>query len=124
MNFERDDDLDRLLFSLPLEDPPADLRSSILAGTIYRPPVMVKAWELWVIGVLLAVGVWLGVLIFQGGLERFAQTGMFFASGATHLLLAQNTWLWIAVGMGITAWLTLFNASTISFAGTKRLIRR
>ena len=32
------DDLDRALMALPLEEPPAGLRESILASTIYAPP--------------------------------------------------------------------------------------
>ena len=32
-----DDDLDRALFALPLEEPPADLHGRILAATVLRP---------------------------------------------------------------------------------------
>ena len=66
MNYETHDDLDRLLFALPLEEPPEDLRSSILANTIYRPAFPISVWETWILGSLLALAVWLGVLIMVG----------------------------------------------------------
>ena len=37
MKYDSDDALDRALFALPLEEPPADLRASILTATVYRP---------------------------------------------------------------------------------------
>ena len=45
-----DDDLDRLLFALPLEEPPADLRASILTATAYRAAPVFKPWEVSIIG--------------------------------------------------------------------------
>lgn len=51
------DALDRALFALPLEEPPADLRSSILLSTAYRPVSPFSFWEIAVAGALGAVAV-------------------------------------------------------------------
>ena len=47
--YENDDELERALLSLELEEPPADLRRSILASTVYHVPVAasVRPWEPW-----------------------------------------------------------------------------
>jgi hypothetical protein len=74
MMYERDDDLDRLLFAMPLEEPPADLRASILRATIYRPAFALKPWELWMCGSIAALAVWLAALIVRGGGAAFMGT--------------------------------------------------
>ncbi len=48
-----DDELDRALFALPLEEPPADMHARIMSATIYRVAPTFQPWEL----VLLAVAV-------------------------------------------------------------------
>jgi hypothetical protein len=47
-----DDELERALLALPLEEPPTGVRERILAATIYRAPspVMFRTWELWLLG--------------------------------------------------------------------------
>ena len=55
--------LERALFALPLEEPPADLRGRILAATVYRPALPFKMWEVWVIGTLMALAVWLMIAV-------------------------------------------------------------
>ncbi len=109
MMHEHDDDLDRLLFEIPLEEPPADLRTSILHATIYRPAFSLKPWELWMCGTIAAIALWLAVLIFRDGGDAFMRTVSVLGTISLHALLAQNTWLWIAAGIGAAFWLLILN---------------
>ena len=106
---ERDDDLDRMIFAIPMEEPPAGLRASILRGTIYRPAFALKPWELWMCGTVAAIAVWLAAFIVRSGPEAFMQTLIALGSATAHLLLMQNTWLWIAAGIGTAFWLLILN---------------
>ena len=109
MMYERDDDLDQLLLATPLEEPPADLRTSILHATIYRPAFALKPWELWLCGTVAAIAVWLAVLIVRDGGDAFMSTLSMIAAATFHALVAQNTWLWIATGIGAAFWLLILN---------------
>lgn len=124
MNYEQHDDLDRLLFALPLEEAPADLRASILASTIYRPPFPIKAWEASLLGVLVAVSVWLGVMIARGGADAFMQTLGVFGTALSNVFLTENTWLWLALGGGIAFILMILNLSPIPMGAPQRYSRR
>ncbi len=55
MNMD-DEALEQALFALPLEEPPAGLRASILMATAYRPAPAFSVWELAGLGVVGAVG--------------------------------------------------------------------
>lgn len=123
MNHEHDD-LDRLLFALPLEEPPADLRASILASTIYRASLPIKAWEVTVIGILTALVAWFCVLIARGGADAFVGTVSIFASFFANLIVAQSTWLWLAVGGGVAFVLLILNLSPMPVAAPTRYSRR
>ncbi|GAC1652607.1 MAG: hypothetical protein NVS9B12_02120 [Vulcanimicrobiaceae bacterium] len=124
MNYETHDDLDRLLFALPLEEPPEDLRSAILASTIYRPAFPIKTWETWILGSLLALAVWLSVLIAQGGATAFADTLSLIGYFFTHRLLAASTLVWIALGGGIAFLLLILNLSPMPAMAPKQYSRR
>ena len=124
MNHEPHDDLDRLLFALPLEEPPADLRASILASTIYRASLPIKAWEATVIGILTALVVWFCVLIARGGADAFMGTLSLFSSFFVSVVLAQSTWVWLAVGGGIAFILLILNLSPMPVAAPQRSSRR
>ena len=39
-DYDEHDDLDRALFALPLEEPPAGLRASILRATVFAGPAV------------------------------------------------------------------------------------
>ncbi|GAC1501058.1 MAG: hypothetical protein NVS1B14_05310 [Vulcanimicrobiaceae bacterium] len=118
------DDLDRQLFSLPLEEPPAQLRSAILAATVYRPPFPMKTWETWVLGALAALSAWLGVLVVQGGSETFTATFASLGAILTRMLVANNTLLWLAVGGSVTFLALMINLSPIPVYVPRRLLRR
>ena len=124
MNYEQPDDLDRLLFSLPLEEPPADLRASILASTIYRPPFPIKVWEASVLGALAAVSVWLCVMIALGGADAFTRTLGWFGSFFAQALSTPGTLVWISLGGGIAFLLLILNLSPIPAGAESRYSRR
>ena len=125
MNDYRDDDLDRLLFSLPLEEPPAGMRESILAATIYRPPAFVlKPWEMWSLAALAAVAVWLCILIVSGGAAAFAQTTGYIFQSAWQQISSQNALVWLAAGIGATIWTMLLNSNPIPVPWHGGLSRR
>ena len=67
MMYDSDDALERALFALPLEEPPADLRGAILASTAYRPAAPFSVWEVAGLGAVAAITLWLVVLIAMGG---------------------------------------------------------
>ncbi|MGH7660170.1 MAG: hypothetical protein ACRENA_04535 [Vulcanimicrobiaceae bacterium] len=55
--------LDRALAALPLEEPPPDLRSRILLATVHRAVPVFQTWELWTLGVALALCTWVVVML-------------------------------------------------------------
>ena len=124
MMYERDDDLDRLLFAMPLEEPPSDLRASILRATIYRPAFTLKPWELWMCGSVTALAVWLLALIVRDGGAAFMRTLAASGAAAAHVLLLQNTWLWLAAGIGAAFWLLILNPNPMPAPLFKRYARR
>jgi hypothetical protein len=104
--YDSDEELERALFALPLEEPPADLRASILAATIYRPPVTVKPWEVWAAGALCALLTWLLLLIARGGAASTVETVSSYISSGLALIAAPQTLLWIAIGGGAALWIS------------------
>jgi hypothetical protein len=108
MNGGRYDDLDEALFALSLEEPPADLRASILRATIHDPaaaPVLAlgaetqgfeRAWNPIVAGVAAALLAWLCLAI---GIDRGLAGTIADELGAFgHLLGEPSTLLWLALG--------------------------
>jgi len=105
-----DDDLDRALMALPLEEPPAGLRDAILRATVYAPPVAslaLRGWEIVLVGTLLAVGAWLAFALAQDQLLSARVT-----AGLQSLVaaLADPTTLgWLAAGVVATFCATFYN---------------
>ena len=122
--YERDDDLDRLLFAMALEEPPPDLRASILRATIYRPAFALKPWELWMCGSIAALAVWLVTLIVRDGGAAFMRTVSAIGTTVAHVMLTQNTWLWLAAGIGAAFWLMILNPAPMPAPLFKRYARR
>jgi hypothetical protein len=94
------DDLDRALMALPLAEPPVGLRDSILAATVFAPPlesIALKTWEIALIGTLLAVGSWLTTQL-VAGLEAVVAA-----------LAAPTTFLWLACGATVAFGASLYN---------------
>lgn len=112
-------DLDRMLAALPLEEPPAGLRSRILTATVYRSADAVRPWEPWLVGTVIALAVWLlwFVTTAPHAGERFADlTGWLVEQGG---LTSLTTLLWLAVGISTAWWI-----SQISFPSPRRVRSR
>jgi hypothetical protein len=105
------DELDRALLALPLEEPPAGLRTSILMATAYRPTPAFSFWEVTSVGVLGAVGVWLLVLLALGGGQLFLHTLATIGAWAMQALSNWTVVVWLAAGGATALWLTLFTGS-------------
>jgi len=108
MNFDNDDALDRALFALPLEEPPADLRAAILTATIYRPAPVFSFRELLVLAAICAVVVWLLTAVVLGGDSLFVHSLQALGIGAVHALGNTSLVLWAAAGGATAIWLSIF----------------
>ncbi|GAC1580104.1 MAG: hypothetical protein NVS3B7_14500 [Candidatus Elarobacter sp.] len=111
------DDLDRMLAALPLEEPPAGLRSRVLSATVYQPRPVVSTWEVWLVGTLVALSVWVAWMVAgspQAG-ERLvdATSRLIEAGGLTSI----STVLWLAVGASAAWWMSLMSFP----AGVRRI---
>lgn len=114
------DDLDRALAALELEVPPAGLRAQILAATIYRQPAIFKAWEIWLIGALLAVATWLALLVWTGAGERFTALASALVGGLSAALMADTaTLVWLLAGVSTVLWMANVNLP----AAPRRIVR-
>lgn len=106
------DDLDRMLAELPLEQPPAGLRARILSATVYRPRSAVATWEVWLLGTLVALAVWVTWLVAAspGAGERLveASSRLIEAGGLDSL----STALWLAVGISAAWWVSQMSFPT------------
>lgn len=118
-----DDDLERALFALDLEEPPADLRSSILAGTIYHVPVSaaISPWEVWLGGGLCAALVWLVIAVLRGAGTPVLDTLGAYGEQALSFFSQPATLFWIAVG-GAAVVISQMNLTNIP--GYQRAARR
>jgi hypothetical protein len=103
-----DDELDRALFALPLEAPPADLRARILGATVDRPRLTFNTWEVWVVGTLVAFMVWLAVMVatsvphIDGAVTRSLLDAFDLFEGSVSL----NTLMWVALGASFVFWIS------------------
>jgi len=103
-----DNELERALFALPLEEPPAGMRASILMSTAYRPAPAFSFLELAALGALGAVALWMVVLLVLGGGTLFIQTLAAIGNVASRVLSNATTLAWLAAGGATALWLTLF----------------
>jgi hypothetical protein len=111
MMYHDDDELDRALFALHLEEPPAGLRASILTATVYRPAPPFTLLEAGIAGAAVAVVIWLAVMLATGAASPIAQT---ISTGATTLarsLSNISTLAWLAAGGATALWISLFTGS-------------
>jgi len=103
-----DDELERALFALPLEEPPVDLHARILAATVDRPRLTFRAWEVWLIGTVLAFMVWLAFLVATsnpnlGGTISRAITGSIDNVAAA---VPAGALLWTGLGISFVVWIS------------------
>ena len=106
MKHYSDDDLERALFNLPLEEAPANLRASILAGTIYRQTLPVKPWEVWLMGGCVAMITWFLALILRGGPAPVVSALDVVGAAILSVVSQPATLLWIALGGAAAMWLS------------------
>ena len=102
------DPLDDAIAALPLEEPPAGLRASILLATAYRPAPLFSIAEYAVMGVIAAVAVWLLVLVVMGGGALFVHSVEAIGSTSARVLSNGATLLWLAAGGATALWVSLF----------------
>jgi hypothetical protein len=100
------DDLERALFNLPLEEAPANLRAAILAGTIYRQTLPIRPWEVWLMGGCVAMIAWFLALILQGGPAPVVSALDVVGAAILTVVSQPTTLLWIALGGAAAMWLS------------------
>ncbi len=108
MSFDNDDALDRALFALPFEEPPADLRAAILNATIFRPAPVFSFRELLVLAATCAVVVWLVGAVVMGGGSLFLHSLEALGAGTLRALANTTLLLWAAAGGATAIWLSIF----------------
>jgi hypothetical protein len=112
-----DDELDRALFALPLEEPPADLHGRILAATVLRPAPTFRAWELCLLVIAVALVGSMTVWLFQTTPHAGSRLADLIVAGARSLgLFSRSTYVWLAVGISSVWWI-----SSLPFMATPRL---
>ena len=124
MMYDSDDALDRALFALPLEEPPSDLRASILATTAYRPAAAFSLWEVVVLGTIAALTLWFVVLIAMGGGGLFLHTIETIGSAVAGALSNPTLLTWLSVGVLTAFWLIFFTESQPFAPAARRVERR
>ncbi|MGA2395978.1 MAG: hypothetical protein ABSH03_21780 [Candidatus Lustribacter sp.] len=111
-----DDELDRALFALPLEQPPPDLHGKILAATVLRPVPTFRQWELWALGAALVLIGWLTVWAVSTTPEAGSRFGYAIVVTVRALgLFSRSTYVWLAVGLSSVWWI-----SSLPFMATPR----
>ncbi len=103
-----DDDLDMALFALELEEPPAELRASILAATVYRPAPMFSRAEIVALTLITTAIVALIGFVIAGGGTLFAHSVEALETGLVRTFSNYTTLGWLAVGGSTAIWLSLF----------------
>ncbi|MEO9170475.1 MAG: hypothetical protein ABI282_10680 [Candidatus Baltobacteraceae bacterium] len=120
MNFD-DDALDRALFALELEEPPADLRASILTATVYRPAPMFSFYEVLALGAIAAVLLLLVALVVMGGASLFVHSLQAIATVISRTLFDLSTLTWIAAGGATAMWLSIFTVFQPAMASGRKV---
>jgi hypothetical protein len=103
-----DDELERALFALPLEEPPVELHARILAATIARPRLTFRAWEIWLIGTLLALMVWLAFLVGMSTPEVGGAVGRAISAAVDQVAatVSVSALMWTVLGISFVVWIS------------------
>lgn len=105
-----DDELDRALFALPLEEPPADLHARILAATVLRPAPAFATWEWLLLVAAIALTAAATVWIFTSAPGSVHALGNAVTGGMHALgLYSRATYVWIATGLSSVWWISRLN---------------
>jgi hypothetical protein len=109
--YNDDAELERALFALPLEEPPSDLRASILTATVYRPAPPFSVWEATLFGAIAAILLWLIAQIAMGGAPLFVQTLSAIGTTIGRPFYQVTTLAWLTAGIATAFWLSFFTGS-------------
>lgn len=103
-----DDELERALFALPLEEPPADLRARIFAVTIACPRLTFRAWEIWAVGTVAAFTVWLAFLVATSAPDAGGAIAGAMSYGVDQFAGAITTaaLMWLGLGVSFVVWVS------------------
>jgi hypothetical protein len=111
-----DDELDRALFALPLEEPPADMHQRIMSATVLRAAPAFRQWELLLLAVAVALvcvaTAWIVTSSPAAG-SRLTDSVVAFMRGFG--LFSRSTYVWLAVGISSVWWI-----SSLPFMATPR----
>lgn len=117
-----DDDLDRALAALPLEEPPAAFRARVLAATVYAPrvPAPTRSLEPWLFGSVAALLVWLSWIVLGDGDAGRRITGTIASLLDGVPQISTEIWLWLAIGAATALWLSLLTVPAPRRVATRR----
>ncbi len=115
------DDLDRALFALPLEQPPPELRAAILRATVgaaLTAKPAFRPWEVVLVGLGLAVMVWLASAFMTDHAFATAVRGQ-IVSGLV-MLAEPATAAWLVAGGAIALFLSPGTLGTLRVPDSDR----
>ena len=105
-----DDELDRALFALPLEQPPPDLHARIMAATALRPGPTFATWEWLLLVVAVSLTIATTAWIFMSAPGSMQTLGNAVMSGMHALgLYSRATYVWFAIGLSSVWWISSLN---------------
>jgi hypothetical protein len=105
-----DDELDRALFALPLEEPPADLHGRIMAATALRPAPTFATWEWLLLVVAVSLTTAATAWIFLSAPGSVHALGYAIEDGLRALgFYSRATYIWIAIGISSLWWISSLN---------------
>ena len=105
-----DDDLDRALFALPLEEPPADLHAKIMSATLLRTAPTFAPWELVLLAVAIVLTVAATTWMFTSSPGSVHRLGAAIVGGMHEIgLFSRATYVWLAIGVSSVWWISSLN---------------
>jgi hypothetical protein len=105
-----EDELDRALFALPLEEPPAGLHAQIMAATAFRPAPTFAPWEWTLLVVALTLTVTATFWMFESSPGSVHRLGYAIVSGLHALgLFSRATYVWLGIGLSSVWWISSLN---------------
>jgi hypothetical protein len=105
-----EDELDRALFALPLEEPPAELHGLILAATVRRPAPAFAGWELLLAVVAVSLTIAVTAWMFESAPGSVHRLGYAIVGAMRDLgLLSRATYVWLGIGISSVWWISSLN---------------
>jgi hypothetical protein len=102
-----DDELDRALFALPLEEPPADMHQRIMAATVLRAAPAFRQWELWLLAAAVALIGCLAFYVFTSVPDPGTRVADSIVGALRTIgLFSRSTYVWLAIGLSSVWWIS------------------